>query len=83
MEKTWRKGLTFDDIYDIMVSMTTTQDWERRRKRWAKWKEQREARMTLARFITYIQYSTVCPTDINPHRWAAMINSAKKNGFFA
>jgi len=21
MEKTWRKGLTFDDIYDIMVSM--------------------------------------------------------------
>lgn len=39
--------------------------------------------MTLARFITYIQYSTVCPTDINPHRWAAMINSAKKNGFFA
>ena len=39
--------------------------------------------MTLARFINYIQYSTVCPTDISPARWAAMINSAKKNGFFS
>ena len=39
--------------------------------------------MTLARFISYIQYSTVCQTDINPNRWAAMINYAKKNGFFA
>lgn len=38
--------------------------------------------MTLARFINYINYSTVCPTGINPVRWAAMINSAKKNGFF-
>ena len=38
--------------------------------------------MTLARFINYINYSTVCPTGINPVRWTAMISSAKKNGFF-
>ena len=43
--------------------------------------------MTFEIFIIYIQYynwneDTACPARINPVRWAAMINSAKKNGFF-
>ena len=39
--------------------------------------------MTLARFINYINYSTVCPTDINPVRWTGMIRWAKVNGFIS
>ncbi len=37
--------------------------------------------MTLARFISYIQYSTDCPSGINPMRWNAMIKCAKINGY--
>jgi len=39
--------------------------------------------MTLQRFISYIQYSTNCPTDIHPVRWTAMIKWAKKRGYIS
>ena len=35
--------------------------------------------MTLTQFISYIQYSTVCPSRIHPARWNGMIKYAKKN----
>ena len=39
--------------------------------------------MNIARFTTYITYSTVCPTDINPVRWAAMLAWAKNRGYIS
>jgi len=36
--------------------------------------------MNTARFLTYITYSTACPADINPVRWAAMLTWAIKRG---
>ncbi len=43
----------------------------------------RKTKMTLAKFITYIQYSVVCPDRIHPARWNGMIKYAKKNGFIS
>jgi len=37
--------------------------------------------MNIDRFLNYIAYSTVCPTDINPIRWAAMLTWATKQGY--
>lgn len=39
--------------------------------------------MTLARFINYVQYSTVCPNGISAMRWNAMISYAKINGYIS
>ena len=39
--------------------------------------------MNMTRFLTYITYSTVCPSDINPVRWSAMITWAKKRGYIS
>ena len=43
----------------------------------------RETKMTLAKFITYIQYSVVCPDRIHPARWSGMIKYAKKHGIIS
>ena len=37
--------------------------------------------MNIQRFLNYISYSTVCPADIHPVRWSAMITWAKKRGY--
>ena len=37
--------------------------------------------MNIDRFLNYIVYSTFCPADINPIRWAAMLTWATKRGY--
>ena len=41
----------------------------------------KEEKMNIDRFLIYITYSTVCPTDIHPVRWAAMLTWATKRGW--
>ena len=41
----------------------------------------KENKMNIDRFLIYITYSTECPTDIHPVRWAAMLTWATKRGW--
>ena len=36
--------------------------------------------MTIARFTTYIRYSTACPDGITPARWGGMLKWARTHG---
>lgn len=29
--------------------------------------------MSVRRFLSYVQYSTICPDGVNPYRWAGML----------
>jgi len=39
--------------------------------------------MTIARFLTYITYSTDRPADVGSARWNGMIRWAKKRGYIS
>ena len=39
--------------------------------------------MNIKTFLNYIQYTTACPSRINPVRWNAMITWAKKRGYIS
>ena len=41
----------------------------------------KENKMNIDRFLIYITYSTECPTDIHPVRWAAMLTWATNRGW--